>query len=148
MQTTADKEKNQLIKRFHTLIGKAGISAEEKAVILQQYGAGSSTDLSVYDLIDVCTRLDYMASPELAEADKWRKRLIAAIGGWLKAMNKEGGINAIKSIACRAAGVNNFNRITPERLRSLYYAFQKKQKDLAFAEQLTADELNYLTISN
>lgn len=148
METTVDKQKRSLVKRFHTLLGKCGIGNEEKAMMLAQYGVESSRELNVQELLEICTTLDRLANPQLAENDKWRKRVIAAIGGWLKAMSKDGGIDMIKGIACRAAGVANFNRIPTERLRSLYYAFQKKQKDLAFAEQLTADELNYLTISN
>jgi len=148
METTVDKQKRSLVKRFHTLLGKCGIGNDEKAVMLAQYGVESSRDLNVHELLELCTALDRLANPQLAEADKWRKRLIAAIGGWLKAMNKEGNIEVIKGIACRAAGVGNFNRIGTDRLRSLYYAFQKKQKDLDFAEQLTAEEINMIITAN
>lgn len=148
METTVDKQKRSLVKRFHTLLGKCGIGNEEKALMLAQYGVESSRDLNLHELLEICTALDRLANPQLAEADKWRKRLIAAIGGWLKAMSKENNLEMIKGIACRAAGVVSFNRIPTERLRSLYYAFQKKQKDLAFTEKLTAEEIGLLTASN
>lgn len=148
MQTTVDKQKNALIKKFHTLIRKMGITPENKELILAQYNVTSSKDLSVHELIEVCNALDYQAYPALAETDRLRKRLIASIGGWMKAMNIDGNIDTIKGIACRAAGQRSFNAIPTERLRSLYYAFGKKQKDLAFVDKVTAEVIEQLTSAN
>ncbi|MDR2836528.1 MAG: hypothetical protein LBV69_10135 [Bacteroidales bacterium] len=66
------------------------------------------------------------------ELDKWRKRLIASIGGWLKLTNQTGNneIEQIKKIACNASGFAKFNEIPKQRLISLYYAFNQKQKDI------------------
>jgi hypothetical protein len=149
MQTTVDKQKNALIKRFHTLIGKAGISQENKAVILAQYGVESSRDLTVNELIEVCTSIDYHAHPALAKTDRWRKRLLAAIFGWLKKMGKtEASMEQVKAIATRAAGAESFNKIPNDRLRSLYYAFSKKSKDLDFVHEVTAAEIDSLIHCN
>lgn len=145
MQTTADKQKSSLIKRFHTLIGKAGVNAENKAIILAQYGVDSSKDLEVKDLIEICNALDYQANPELAQIDRWRKRLMAAVFGWLGKMGKhDAKPELVKAIACRAAGVDRFNQIPLERLRSLYYAFGKKSRDLDFVSKITAEEIENL----
>ena len=65
-----------------------------------------------------------------SELNQWRKRLIASIGGWLQLSGKEGGIEAIKAIACRAAGKSDFNDIPKGKLVSLYNAFLQKQNDL------------------
>lgn len=65
-----------------------------------------------------------------SELNQWRKRLIASIGGWLQLSGKEGGIEAIKAIACRAAGKSDFNDIPKGKLVSLYNAFLLKQNDL------------------
>jgi hypothetical protein len=149
MQTTVDKQKNALLKRFHTLIGKAGVSAENKAIILAQYGVESSKDLEVTDLIEVCNALDYQVNPELAQTDRWRKRLLAAVFGWLNKMGKhEATPELVKAIACRAAGVDRYNQIPVERLRSLYYAFGKKSRDLDFIDQITAAEIDNLIHCN
>lgn len=149
MQTTIDKQKNALIKRFHTLIGKAGITPENKEIILAQYGVGSSKDLSVSELIEVCNAIDYQVDPELAVTDRWRKRLIAAIYGWCKKMGKhDASIELVKAIACRAAAVDRYNQIAPDRLRSLYYAFSKKSKDLDMVADITAAEIEKLIHCN
>lgn len=149
MQTTVEQQKNALIKRFHTLIGKAGISAENKAIILAQYGVESSKELEVADLIEVCNALDYQANPELAQTDRFRKRLIAAVFNWLKKMGRhDATTELVKAIACRAAGVDRFNQIPLERLRSLYYAFGKKSRDLDFVSKITADEIDNLIHQN
>lgn len=149
MQTTIDKQKNALIKRFYTLIGKAGITPENKAVILAQYGAESTKDLTVTELIEVCNAIDFQVNPELAQTDRWRKRLLAAIYGWAKKMGKpDASHELVKGIACKAAGVERYNQIPLERLRSLYYAFSKKAKDLDLVSEITAAEIDNLIHCN
>lgn len=151
MKTIIDKQRIFLIKKFHVLLGQAGlVENDDKQNLLSQYGVTSSKDLSVHDLIDICDKLEKIVYPNYAEMDKWRKRLIASIGGWLLAMGREQTITVIKGIACRAAGDENrtFNSIPLERLRSLYYAFSKKTKDLKTVEMLTAEELSYLSSTN
>ena len=142
-QTIMDKEKNRYLKRFHTLLGQTGgNTAAKKEAILAGFGVDSSRDLNAHELLKACAALELELNPELAEMDKWRKRVIASIGGWLKLMQKTGNIGLIKAIACQAAGVSSFNRIPMERLRSIYYAFNNKQKDMEFANAITVDEIN------
>lgn len=149
MQKTADKQKNALIKKFHTLINKAGIDPENKSLILEQYGVVSSKELSVKELAEVCNTLDCQANSVKNEADKWRKRLMASIFGWLAKMSrKEASTDLVKAIACRAAGVKKYNDIPVERLRSLYYAFTKKSRDLDFVSEVTAAEIETLIACN
>lgn len=59
----------------------------------------------------------------------WRKRLIASIGGWLTLTGRQGGLEMIKGIACRAAQKDDFNAIPKQQLVSLYNAFLQRQKD-------------------
>ena len=141
-----DKEKNRYLKRFHTLLGRVdGDKNFIKETILDSFGVTSSRDLNAHELLEACAAIEGELSPRTADYDKWRKRLIAAVGGWMKAMNKEGNIDVIKAIACRAARVDNFNRIPIERLRSLYYAFNEKRKDLRFVDGITSEELDSLS---
>lgn len=69
-------------------------------------------------------------------SDVWRKRLIAAIGGYLSLKDERADIDRIKAVACRAAGKDDFNRIGMAQLRSLYNAFVKQQKDLRNVQAL------------
>lgn len=142
MQTLMDRQQKLLLRKFHTMCGKAGIGEEEKREILAAYGVVSSRELSARELLDICDRIDRMMRPDVAELDAARKRLIAAIFGWRKAMGQSSNMNEVKAIACRAAQAKYFNAIPLERLRSLYSAFGKKTKDLEFVEKLTADELD------
>lgn len=142
MQTLMEQQRKLLLKKFHTLLGKAGIGEEGKREILSSYGVTSSRDLSAHDLLDVCNKIELMIDQRAKQEDIWRKRVIAAIFGWRRAMSDTATMDEVKAIACRAAGVKNFNDIPLERLRSIYNAFTKKRKDLNFAEQLTRDELD------
>ena len=125
-----EREKKRLVKRFHTLLGKAGIDDDGKRTILSAYGVESSLDLDCHGLMEVCDRLTTLSTPGLAEADRWRKRVMAAVFGYCQAMDYEADVNRVKAIACRAAGVTNFNRIPLERLRSLYNAFMQRVKHI------------------
>lgn len=142
MQTIMDKTKTLILKKFHTMCGKAGINEDQKREMIAAYGVSSSRDLTARELLDLCDAIDGVMNKEAVETDKWRKRIIASIFGWRKAMGKETSMTEVKAIACRAADVEYFNAIPLERLRSLYYAFSKKTKDLQFVEKLTADELD------
>ena len=137
-----ETQKNALLRKFHTLLGRAGVNADEKEAMLFAYGVESSKELTVYELTEICGKLDLRANPAANTADQWRKRLIAAVNGYLRAMGKPGGnIAEIKAVACRAAQTDNFNRIPLERLKSLYNAFKNREKDLIKIDELTADLL-------
>jgi hypothetical protein len=85
--TFEEKQIKGLIKKFHTLLGRTGGGTEAKEAILSAYGVASSRDLSAAQLIEICNSLDRLLNPQLAELDKHRKRLMASIGAWLRAMN-------------------------------------------------------------
>ena len=146
--TFEDKQTNALLKKFHTLLGRTGGGEIAKEAILHNFGVASSRDLSASQLIQACNALDKELNPQLSELDKHRKRLIAAIGGWLRAMNVEQDATKIKAIACRAAIRGNFNEIPLEQLRSLYAAFNKKQRDLRSVELVTDEYIDVLLINN
>jgi hypothetical protein len=137
METLIDKQKKNLLKKYHTLLGMLNIDNDQKLEILAQYGAESGRDLNVGDLIDLCNRLDGMLNPANAEAEAWRKRVFSSIGGWLKLTGREGSGELIKAIACRATGYATFNEIPTSRLANVYYAFKRKAADYQRVSSIT-----------
>jgi len=132
-----------LIKRLHALLARLGFNGDAKREMLfESYGVISSSDLTTKQLVELCDSLEYRLSSKKKEIDLHRKRVIAAIGGWLTALGRENEIGVIKAIASRAAEAKSFNDIPLERLRSIYNAFLKKQKDLRFVDNLTKVELD------
>ena len=148
MQTIVEKQQKWLLKKFHTLCTKAGLNEDEKYAVINAYGHQSSKDMSARELEDACTLLEKTTNKEAAEADRWRKRCMAAIGGWLKIIGKEPNVPLIKQIACRASESDSFNNIPLERLRNLYYAFTNKQKDFKGVNQVVKEELEQLSFVN
>ena len=140
-KTFIERHETSLIRKFHALLGKAGVSNEDKLVLLSSYGVESSKDLNVYELTELCSKLDAMSNPQVADLNLWRKRLMACIGGYLRAMNKPQNAEIIKGIACRAAKIERFNNIPLERLKSLYNAFLDHKKDLESVTKLTEEIL-------
>lgn len=130
MATITQQNQKWLLRKFHSLCARLNMDADMKLALLSDYGVESSKDLTNEELTDVCDRLNGILNPCDAKRDKMRKRVIAAIGGWLRLIGKEGeGIDYIKGIACRAAKVENFNHIPLERLMTIYNMFLKRQKD-------------------
>jgi hypothetical protein len=148
MKTTLEKQHGRQLKRFHTLCSQLGMSDEEKRALVLSFGVGSSRDMTAAELRYTCERMEESLRPEAREMNVWRKRLIAAIGGWLRKMNRTGNIRIIKAVACRASGRDDFNRIPLQQLVSLYNAFIKKSRDMEMVEFLTAEDLDGLALMN
>jgi len=134
---TMDKIHNGLLRKYHTLCSQLGLSEDAKQAIKESYKVESSADFDTHDLIDICASLSkQLEGGKSNELSKQRKRVIAAIGGYLRAAGHENNIDIIKAIACRATGIQNFNQIPLERLRNLYAAFTKKAKDFASVDSI------------
>jgi len=152
---TMEITQKSLIKRFHTLLSKYKISNEAKEALLSGFGVESSTELSITELIALCDAIEKQFTPGADELDKLRKRLMASIYGWRKAMGCATTAIEVKAIACRAADVPEgynvdirFNTIPKEKLNSLYYAFSKKQKDISKVSEMTDEMINKLAVMN
>jgi hypothetical protein len=128
MQKISEKIQKNLIKKFHTLLSRAGINNDEKLTILAAYGASSSKMLNVSELMEICDKIQSLMNPEIGEMDKWRKRVIASIAGYLEMSGIEHNMYKVKAIACRASGHKFFNSIPKQDLISVYNAFKNKQK--------------------
>lgn len=141
-------KKKQLIRRFHALLGRAGVTPAGKEAILDSYNVTSTTHLTETQLTEICHNLECMADPKVAQLHRLRRRLLAAIGGYLRATNRRHDIDHIKAVACRAAGTTTFNAIPPDRLRSLYGAFTTRKKDLSLAHVYADKDMRDLSQLN
>lgn len=133
------KTKAEMIRWLHIMMHE--LDAQDKKALLAEYGVESSKKLTCSELKEVCQRLEGARKPLLKDAEAWRKRAIAAIGGFLAAGGKEGNINIIKAIALRATGCGDFNRIPIDKLRGLYFGFSKQAKVMREAEKISRQEL-------
>lgn len=137
MKTFIETQKNALLRKYHALLRRGGVNDEERLALLSAYGVESAKELNVYELTELCDTLCRAVQPN-DDADRWRKRLIAAIDEYLRAMGHRGGnLPEIKAVACRAAQAENFNRIGTDRLKSLYNAFKRRTADLHQVDAMT-----------
>lgn len=135
------------LKQLMTILSINKVTDEDRAEMVYSWTSGrtsSARDLRPDELQSIVKKLQ---ESENTSPDLWRKRLIAAIYGFLGKMNKEANPDLVKAIACRAANVDDFNKIPVQRLVSLYSAFNNMQKDLNFAKkmvgQFITDSQNY-----
>ncbi len=144
--------RGQLNRKYHYLLKELGINEDEKHSLLSSWGVSSSTELSDEKLYELTLFLGLelkkrsskakaqKQADHRAELDKWRKRVIASIGAWLKLTNQPCGIGYIKATACQGAEVTNFNKIGISKLRSLYNEFGNKNKVQKAVKSLTQSE--------
>lgn len=137
---TMDEIHRGLLKKYHTLCTVLGLTAEEKTAIAASYGVESSRDIDTHDLVDICAKLSAQASAKqgTGDMDKLRKRVMAAVGSYLRQTGRKSNATVIKAIACRATGHTDFNKIPRERLRNLIGLFNNKVKDSERVDKLTA----------
>lgn len=141
MKTFEEKQKNALLRKFHALLTRVGVSQDEKRAMLSAYGVESSKDLNIYELTELCSKLDYLANPAASECDRWRKRVMAAVADYLRAMGREATPELIKGTVCRAAQIEKFNYIPADRLKSIYNAFKNRTKDLKTVKRMTGEQV-------
>lgn len=135
------------LKQLMTILSIQKVSDEDRAQLICSWTKGRTTsarELTPQEMDDIVTKLQYS---NIESPDLWRKRVMAAIYGFLKKMNKEANPDIVKGIACRAAKTKDFNKIPVQRLVCLYTAFTNMQKDLNFAkkmvESFTLESQNY-----
>ena len=148
MKTTCEQQQSWLLKRFHTLCTKTGMKPEEKYALIGGFGVQSSRDLTVEQLQRACDVLDKRMNPAQADLDKWRKRVLASISGWLAMTSQDKSISRVKAIACRATEKREFNEIPKERLVNVYYSFLKKQQDFKRVSGIVTQDLETLSAMN
>lgn len=136
MTTHVSDTKKKLIQRFHIELRKGGMM-HQKPDILETFGVDSTKELEEEELQHIIDQLS-------GQADKWRKRVLAAIFGWCEAINLKYNIRQVKAIASRATGYKRFNDIPVSRLRDLYYEFVKKSRTTVAAKNWKEEMTNYI----
>lgn len=123
------------IKKLMTLMSKAGV-ADHRAEVIEKFTQGRTTSARQLTRIELESLCQFFETNNNESLDKKRKRVIAALFGMFKKMNKNVSMEYVKAIACRAARYEAFNDIPASRLDSLYNAFLNAQKDLNFVSRL------------
>ncbi|MFV0311487.1 MAG: phage protein GemA/Gp16 family protein [Dysgonomonas sp.] len=151
MKTATDRKKEKLIRRYHSLCKRLGMTEDERREMLSEnYGVESSKELYVEELEHLCTVLDTEANTKEWLQKEARRRVFGAVGGWLDILYGFERSNArsekIKAIACRQTEYKDFNKIPIERLNNVSHLFSKKQKD--FKRGTVVIEVELATLAN
>lgn len=143
--------RNTLIARAHQLCHQLGLSEDDRrAMLYANFGTDSMKNMKYYQLSLLCEQLQQRLSERTtdqdrksnAALDKARKKLIASIGGYLRATGQEENMELIKGVACRAAMVQHFNKIDIAELKRLSVIFMKKSNDRIKQNVLTQININ------
>ncbi len=157
--TNTEQTKRPKHAKFYVLLEKMGIPIEDKRDFIIDYTDGITDSLT-----ELWTKYPGFYSEMIrhmegmvkqihsntynGEMDKLRKRVIAAIGGYFKQIGQVNNIDYIKATACQATGYKTFNKIPKERLRNVYNAFTKLQKDFASVGRINHEHLYKASMLN
>lgn len=158
--------KPQSFKEFYAILpllpGYSAESVDElKEQIVSAYSNGRTTSLREmrevfpgdfnYMMFDL-RKKSGKNQPFSNEGEKWRRRVIAALcsyidGRGMKFDSREKKIAYAMTIACRASGVSNFNKISVSALQRVYNTFgaQKSYQeidDAGYGDATIADWTN------
>lgn len=123
------------LKKLMTLMSKEGV-ADNRADIISTFTHGRTSSAKHLNPSEIDSLCEFFEKNSTENLDKKRKRVIAAIFGLYKKMNKDVSLEYVKAHACRAAKVDDFNKIPSSRLDSIYNAFLKAQKDVNYSTRL------------
>lgn len=137
-------------KQIMTTLSRTGLKNDKEKIVshITQGRTTSLREMTPSENKSLQNFLELKAKEQQNDLDKKRKRVIAAIFGMLKKMNRQSNVPMVLAIACRAAKVDNFNKIPSKRLDSLYNSFLKAQKDLDFAGSLVNEHIFYQENNN
>ncbi len=145
--------------KFYVLLKQMNIPTEDKRDFIIDYTDGVTDSLTeLWDkypafYADMIRHMESVVKQITAnsyngEMDKLRKRVIAAIGGYLKQIGQDDSLGYIKVTACNATGYKAFNSIPKERLRNIYNAFTKMQKDFTEVGKINNNYLKRASFLN
>lgn len=151
--------KTRNYRKFYALLNQMHFASDDlkksfKEKLVMQFNSNQTTHL------EDMTELEYQemllslqnkiesVKGKYPAYDTWRKRVFASIGAWLRMRNIEDNTVLIKSIACRAAKENDFNKIPLGKLRAIYAEFCNKNLVSIETKQIMADIENSLIIHN
>jgi hypothetical protein len=77
-------------------------------------------------------------SEERKRLDRMRKGVIRSIFRWFELQGKVVSMEYVKATACRAAGADSFNTISPKALTRIYHEFCDKQRAIGVQRDLYA----------
>lgn len=129
MKTATDRQKSRLIRKYHTLCTKIGMTEEDRREMLSNnYGVESSKDLYVEELEHLCNVLNEDLNNDKVVYDVARKRVIKILFLYLPLTGYLPNMDYVKETARKAAKADSFNAISLPKLKQLYKIFGEKYK--------------------
>lgn len=142
------ESKKRLIIRLHTICSNRGITADERKLMYESYGATSSTEMDESEIQDMIN-LIVGHKPNLNNrTDLLRKRCLAVVFHYYKLRNMDVSADYVKATLVRASNHKSFNAIPDAILNNLYNAFLDKNRNFVSVEITDKAITGYLTTSN
>lgn len=128
-------------RKLHFLCSRLGIDREILKTMVWNYTSQRTThskEMYKHECQSLIDFLSETANPnrerrtaagraDVMTIDRKRKGVIKAIYAYLESTGMQPSMEYVKAIACRAAGKDDFNKISPAELGRIYAEFCKKR---------------------
>lgn len=140
--------KNKLIKKYHVLVGKTGMSDEDKHTLLTQWNVSSSKDMTIDQLQQLCNLLDKFTSPQESELVKWQKWARDMVKSYGKSLGMTYTDAYAEAIICQSTGKKSFSAISKNRLVGIYNQFKKSKNDKTTIQNIIIEDVKAVASLN
>lgn len=138
-------------RKLHFLCSRLGIDREMLQTMVWNYTSQRTThskEMYKHECQALINFLDDTLKPkterktaagraDVMTIDRKRKGVIKAIYAYLESTGMQPSMEYVKAIACRAAGKDDFNKLSPAELGRIYAEFCKKEKAAQVKKEIT-----------
>lgn len=108
---------SNILRKFHAVCTNYGVEHKQ---YIARFGLSSSKELDNDQLKEAIEQIEQ-------RAQKWRRRVLAAVGGYCERKGYENKPAVVFPIVKRACKCNDFNRVKIDTLRDVYNQFKNAQ---------------------
>lgn len=125
------EQKKRLLRQFHAICGKLGMTTEERKKIVAEWGHQSSSEMSDLELSHSISELTSVYIANNRRLNTWRRRVMAVIFKHFKLQNKEVSKEYVLAVATRQAKNKDgrFNEIEETELIKIYNYWLKRNSN-------------------
>lgn len=125
--------KKRLLRQFHAICSKLGMTAEERKKFVAQWGHQSSCEMTDLELNHSIAELTSVYMAKHRRLNLWRRRVMAVIFKHFNLQNKKVSNEYVIAVALQQAKIKDggFNDVKESELIKIYNYWLKRNKELS-----------------
>jgi hypothetical protein len=129
-----EKTRKSMMRKFYATCTEMGVDESSRRAMIESCGVTSSRDLTAIQLIELIDGMKKATKLKENKKNQARRRLMASIYEYGKAIGTPFNEAQVKAIMCRGGEVDHVNDIPLDKLAALYNSFINRKKALDFVD--------------